>query len=391
MKDNNKSFKLYHIFIIVMFFLPLLLVIGIAFRGQRNISIIENRPLVTIPKFSFKSFLSGQYQDDLENSLADQLMASQVIKKYKKKISNQVTSNVSDVIKPNTCDYYIEITDNYYNYNCSNYLITKPKSFNFDYSEFKKLYNSINFDEKYIYFIEKDRSIDFENISKKEMVYDYIIKNFDAKDYSRLTLNSYDDLEKYFYQTDHHWNYEGQLKGYQDIIHLLLGNDEVTLNPTSKVTYDVIFNGSASRITVTETSTEKFTVYKYDLPYYRSYINDQEKEYGNPKSYDEKKYSTEIYANHYADYYGTDYAKVVYDFNNPLKENLLVLATSYSNSINNLIASHFNKTYVIDLRLYKDVYQEELDINKFIKDNNIDKVLIMGDIYSFAKGDNNGI
>ena len=41
----------------------------------------------------------------------------------------------------------------------------------------------------------------------------------------------------------------------------------------------------------------------------------------------------------------------------------------------------FNKTYYIDLRK-----NENFDANKYIEEHSIDKVLIMGDIYSFTGG-----
>ena len=384
MKKKNKFNKHYHILVIIMFFLPLLFIFGIIFRGQREISDLENRSLVTFPKLTFNNFKNSIFQDDIESALSDQFMFSQSIKKYKRKITNNITSKERNTLINNkdVCNYYVNIAANFYNYNCSNYLIEKYNNEEYDYSYYKDIYNNINFKEKYIYFIEKDRTIDFNNIALKENIFNEILDNFDAKGIDRFTIDSYDYLEKYFYQTDHHWNYEGQYRAYTHIISMLLGYNENTLEPINKVTYDVIFNGSASRMSVTDTSKEKFTVYKYNIPEYKVYINDEESTYGDKKLYDDNKYSKELYTNHYSLYYGADYAKVVYDFNNPNKKNLLMIATSYSNSINELIASHFNKTYIIDLRHYED----EIDFNEFIKDNNIDKVLIMGDINSFANG-----
>ena len=152
-----------------------------------------------------------------------------------------------------------------------------------------------------------------------------------------------------------------------------------------------IFSDALSRKSLTNLSNERFAVFTFNTPSYKSYINDKAKNYGSKENYLNNNYKSDLYANHYSLYYGGDFAKVEYDFNNKNKENLLVLATSYSNAINDLIASHFNKTYVIDLRFYKEHYNQDLDINKFIKNNNIDKVLIMGDIYSFAKEDKNAL
>ena len=99
------------------------------------------------------------------------------------------------------------------------------------------------------------------------------------------------------------------------------------------------------------------------------------------EQYYQGNYNKKEYINHYAKYYGDDYAEVIFDFSNPNKQNLLVLCTSYSNAIKQLLASHFNKTYYIDLRHNKD-----FKVNEYIEENDIDKVLLLGDIYSFIGG-----
>jgi hypothetical protein len=385
-----------------MFFLPLLLVIGIIFRGQKTISVIENRALTKFPKITLQNFKKGILQNQLESALVDQCILSQFIKNQQIKSTTNITEKLSNfilnihnwIMNSSSHNYYIKIRGDLYHYGSSDYIIDRPK-YPFNYDSVKKIYNNIKCSEKYIYFIETSAEIDFNNISKKEEIFQEIKNNFEAKDYARFTINSYEDLEKYFYQTDHHWNYIGQLRGYKQIINLLLGKNEKTLEPIDEVTYNVIFNGSRSRNTLTETSKEKFTVYKYNLPNFKSYINDQEKQYGNHELYDDGKFSTDVYTNHYGEYYGMDYAKVTYDFNNPDKKNLLMFVTSFSNPINELIASHFNKTYIIDFRPGQRIYKGQNDFtkfikdnNKFIKDNNIDKVLIIGSIFSFKKREN---
>ena len=80
---------------------------------------------------------------------------------------------------------------------------------------------------------------------------------------------------------------------------------------------------------------------------------------------------------HYRELYGADFGEIVYDYKND-KENLLIIANSYSNSINGLIASHFNKTYIVDPRHYKN-----FNYQSYITNNNIDKVLVIGNISLF--------
>ena len=293
-------------------------------------------------------------------------------------MSNAVKST-SDV-----CDLYVEVSGGYYFYGCSDYLIEKPTvdNYNYDFSntQIKSIFDSV-YIEKYIYFLEKDRSIIFNNISGKNKVFNTLKETIYATDYAKFEINSYEEYEKYFYQTDHHWNNVGSYKGYTEIAKLLGVNDYELKTPTDEVTYDVVFYGSSDRKIQTKISKEKFKVYEFEKLNYNTYINGVKKNYTDRNKYYDKTYSRDTYTNHYARYYGDDYAEVIFDYSNSDKENLLVLCTSYSNAIKDLLASHFNKTYYVDLRHYKD-----FDINSYIEKNNIDKVLLMGDITSFVGG-----
>ena len=96
--------------------------------------------------------------------------------------------------------------------------------------------------------------------------------------------------------------------------------------------------------------------------------------------------------NSYAFLYGDDYAEVVFVFNQPSKENLLIISNSYSNAVNELIGQHFNKTYVVDLRAYKEKYGHDFVLSKYIKDKNIDKALvIMSPTFIWAREPNRGL
>ena len=155
------------------------------------------------------------------------------------------------------------------------------------------------------------------------------------------------------------------------------------IKPVETVTFDdIVFYGSRSRISQIFDYKEPFTVYKFNFPEF-TIINDKLYDtYGNEENYFKGKYNRSRLTNHYGEFYGGDSGEVIFDFNNNDKDNLLVLGSSYTNAINKLIASHFNKTYVIDLRHYEEVMGEKFDIKRYIEENNIDKVLIIAD-YSF--------
>ena len=370
--------KIYKYAYIILFILPIFLFLLIPIRGQKERSTIESRFLVKIPSFNIKSFIKGEYQEQLEESISDQLVLSNKIRKINLKTNYLVNNSLIQLFKPITkCNYYVNINKEYYKYGCSNYIIEKQEH-EFTYDTDRDLFNSIKI-PKYIYFVEKDCSINFNSIEDKEIVYNNIKKYYHADDYARFEINSFDEFKEYFYQTDHHWNKEGQLKGYREIIRLLLGENEETLAPIAEKTYDVIFYGSADRKLQTKYSKEKFSVYKYPELEYDLLVNGKDIDYSHHLAYDEGKYA-KLKDTIYAKYYGEDYAEVIYDFHQPEKKNLLVICLSYSNSIKDLIASHFNKTYYVDTRHFED-----FDVNSYIEEHDIDMVLMLGDITMFDR------
>ena len=59
---------------------------------------------------------------------------------------------------------------------------------------------------------------------------------------------------------------------------------------------------------------------------------------------------------------------------NKNKENVLILGDSYTWSMDYLIANHFNKTYVVNLR-----FLDKFDYKDFIIKNKIKKVIVLNE------------
>ena len=166
---------------------------------------------------------------------------------------------------------------------------------------------------------------------------------------------------------------------------MLEGNNVNLVIPTGTITYDTIYNGSLSRDNLLKTSTEKFTVYTFSIPQYKTFVNDVEKQYGYRDWYvSSTDCPHKTYSNHYGMYYGDDYAKVVYKFNNPSAQSILIISTSFSNAVNELIASHYNETHVLDFRYYRKTYGERIDAQKYMEKNHLTKLLIIGDLPSLG-------
>ena len=57
-----------------------------------------------------------------------------------------------------------------------------------------------------------------------------------------------------------------------------------------------------------------------------------------------------------------------------------MLVDSYSNPVNGLIASHFDRTYVIDPRYYEDWAGAPFDAEAYLAEHPAGAVLMMGDV-----------
>ena len=298
------------------------------------------------------------------------------------------SSSASTPAQPdkNSYTYKEVVAGKLYKLDDSGYIVEKPhapEEYEFELYD-PKMLEAVTF-PKYLYFIECSESADFNDLYKYN-AFDYIKEHMPKMTgYDKLNYNSFDEYKTLFYQTDHHWNYQGSYIGYTQIIRMLEGPDVEVLKPVRTHVYNTIYNGSLARDNLLKCSTEKFTVYEYDLPPYKTYVNDEEKEYGYRSLYvSDDDFPHKAYSNHYGMYYGDDWAKVVYDFNCPEKENLLILGTSFTNSVNELLASHYNKTHVLDFRHYRKQYGERINAQKYMEENNISKMVIIGNISSLG-------
>lgn len=364
-RNINLGFVICFVFILFCGFITIII-------PPKEKSTLENRNLNKIEVFNIRTFSTGVFQQNLENALADQVMFSRNIKYYSNKYLNYV--DYKKINKKICKNKYVRVKNNYYTFDCDDAMIegTLDLSDKLEIIKSRIDYlNKINSDKVYYYVIDRSYAYDFE---KGKLVIDgyNIIKNninkIDSNHVKRLNIRDYDDYRKYFYKSDHHWNYKGSYKGYSDIIKMLEGNVEL-LKPVSIMEIKNKFNGSISKNTAVYNIYDKFKYYKFDFDNYDVYINGTKSYYGG---YDKFINDNTKYLNYYGAVYGGDYGEVVFDFKRPNKDNLMIIATSYSNPINVMLASHYNKTYVYDLRYYNN-----FDYNTIVKNNKIGKVLIL--------------
>ncbi|MEG1597214.1 MAG: glycosyltransferase family 2 protein [Bacilli bacterium] len=385
---KNKSIKsnqFFLVFIILTLFIPLFYI----FTNNKEVSILENKKLASFPTFSLSSIKNGFFQKNVDEFANDNFIFAEEIKKIYNDSKNYINNQFKEkfLSKDMCVNNYVSLGNDLYNYNCDNYMMYKGENIkDVKASIVDKLnnYNNIiakNADVKfYNYFIESDYSNDFSNSKNNSKIFNFINNNLNATS-SRLLISDYEQYKDYWYKTDHHWNYKGSYQGYVDIIHMM-SEDEI-LKPLNKRCFDnLIFQGSRARLVGDFSVKENFCAYDIKTKPFTTMIDGSIKNYGNEDKYfnNEIKENNSIEGiNHYGIFYGADYLELIYDFDNPKKENLLIISSSFSNAINRLLASHYNKTYKIDLR-----YTNSFNLTNYVKKNNIKNVLFIGDTIFYA-------
>ena len=330
---------------------------------------MENRSAEQIPKFNFKEFLNKNFQTKYELALSDQIPLALRMKYLEKDFSLKLKL----LYYQSKNDFYTNL--GYDVFLVKNFLVLKPYDLNNKKVSLDKKANNINNIvnnvknvDYYVYYIEKDEDINFET-GVKSGAYEYLKTKLDSNiKIDNFNISNIKEYQNYFYKTDHHWNYKGSYKGYKEVI-TLLGVKDFQI-PSKEKCVTSLFHGSKNIILGSNNYEEKFCFYEFNLPSHDVFNNIDEK---NTFANDSVKEPA------YWKYYGMDRGIITYDFHDNNKENILIIGDSFDNAINELIASHFNKTYNVDLRHYN-----EFLIKKFVKENDISKVLFIGNIGFFA-------
>lgn len=383
-------------------------------REPKKISALENRAMYQFPDIHADSLMNGSFQSKWELALGDQFIGSTTLKRWYNKYklrSLQVFFEACSSFLPKKetpqSQYVAYEPTNDHVYFDASYI---PKGENiflmepggnlviFDYygehlpelrrqmelivDDLKQVHTPL-FPEYYMYYIEGDSDIDFTNNQITHSLSDTareIFQNVGAFD--SFTFESREEFQEKMYRSDHHWNHIGQIEGYGDVIRLLLGEDEALRNITPRLIPDIRYTGSKGRSIADFSIWDDFYVGELDLPPYEVIIGGVEEKYaqyyGKIKKYLEGSYIRNSEANHYGECFGQDTGLITYDFHSPDKKNLLMIVDSYSNPINVWIASHFNRTYIVDLRHYKDYIGVDFSISEFAFSKDIHKILIMG-------------
>lgn len=383
MKKNNSKKNADILFLLILIIILLGGIINTFFNSD-DVNYYENRNAYQIPKINIKKILNKEFQDEVELAFSDQIPLAITMKKKYNFINNILTNELFKIIFKNRCDNrYVNLGNSTTVFGCNGNLVYNISHVSDDKAAYDNRIKNINraientTQDIYIYYIEKDTDIDFANNHKSD-IYSYLKSNINTNKIYNFEVNNFEEFNNYFYKTDHHWNYKGSYKAYGELVNILTKDEPLSYKEI--VCLNNNFSGSKANFSgASQFYKEEFCAYDFDLPEYKVYINGKLGKYGNEKYHLDN--PNDLVS--YVEYYGGDNGEIIFDNNDNSKENILVIGESYDNAILKLLASHFNKTYSIDLRNYERSNNKKFNYISYINDNKIDKVLLIGNIDYF--------
>lgn len=413
MKSKNIIFSLLLII--------LLTVIGlfVIFKTPDEYSLRENRVLDKFKRPTIVSVTDGSFQKNFENAFSDQFICKTALFDSYTNLNNALRNTVNIFVMDNSIDNTDEINndkDDMTLFSISDkgifsvgkdgdWLTEFPWLWSDDYNTliYQRIFNYNEIIKNnpntdfYIYKVTNFRETNwFDKANEIECAgnhYEELFKNEidPAYKYASRSYDSFEEYKKYNYKTDHHWNADGARQGYIEIIDLI--NDKYPeigepKEPIDKKTSEIKFYGSmakTSNYNVKEGDYDLISDYIYELKDYKLYINGElVSNYGQKEAYYNNTADDDKEINHYREFFGPDTYEKIYDFGDNTGINALIIADSYSNCIEPVLASHFDKSYFYDLRQEANM---PLNITKTIKEKDIDLVLYLGSYFDiFMEG-----
>ena len=339
----------------------------------KDVNNYELRPARQLPALTAKAYADGSFQEDFEAALSDQLPLSQYFKKAYNLANSVYLQHLILPIAAGDADLVVE-----YNglrlYRGS--MLYTLRDFEEDRPFYDAFYDSYNRameampeTEFYFYFIESDAVYDFLDGSSRP-TFDYMRQQLHAPEgrVARLHLRDFADFQACFLPLDHHWTAYGSYRGYLELLDLLQVED-APLQPVEERRLDA--NGGSKAVTARlSTFPAPVEVYFFDYP-------PLGQDYGSEELYR----SGELTQFSYGDFYGGDEAELVFDTGRPERDDLLVIGDSYDNAVLKLLASHFGKTYSVDLRYYPA--EDGFDLPEYVRSRGIERVLVIGSDYLY--------
>ena len=183
---------------------------------------------------------------------------------------------------------------------------------------------------------------------------------------SKLETLSNDEYLNYFYRTDHHYNANGALKAYEDIMTMM------EMDPTNEYEIKTIktpYYGSMAKSSLNDSVSDELQAIETDIEVSLKDPIDGFK----PMTIKDTKNK---FYDYYIGYFNGQFDEVTYKYNDYTGRNLLIIGDSISWQIDYLIASKFDETHIINMRFGK-WKNNNLNLSEYIQENNITDLLFL--------------
>lgn len=378
-----------------------------------DINEYENRYSVKLEAPMAETYLSGEFQDNTEAALADQVLFAIPAKQAYNKVSSSINKSILDkvlayaeekskneaneeesqspqraIADPNA--KYIQLPSgllmlkDHLMYNTRFLDVEKPRLDPriANINETIAAFPDIDF---YIYYIEKETDINFVS-GERSNVFEYLFENIDLPESqkNRFAITNFEDYDSWFYKTDHHLNHRGALECYKQFLAWMLP-EETPLSPTGE--YEIGYYSGSKAVGSDEGYQDINSCYSYDYVKVDTWENGNKVNYyGKQDSYiNQSRSRSELFPSvSYGDLFGYDDGEV--RFENPEKEgdSILFIGDSMDNTLLRLLAGHFPKLYDVDLRNYEAKMGEEFTLESYLaKHPDIKKVMLIGTLDIF--------
>ena len=389
---------------VVFFFLSITAFGGMTLlKDQTVFSEMENRNLDVRPDLTYTSFFNGEYSEDFDSFFKDQFYKRQGVTKayyqFELGLGKPEVNNVS-IGKNN----WINLSPSK-----NKWVYDQQHSFLMNRFDFINEITKRNDVDSYFFLLPdkqyvlshlflgqstdrfKKNFLDGLAIEGSKKLKTYNLKENFIKEFTN------EELQQFYYKTDHHWTYKGAYQGYVNMINILRENYPEIAEPLLEdelskycASPESAFIGSQNRfmMNIIDASEEPKCAYEIkDLNYYSDFsyspysggISDDRFSLVR-RGINEKRVS-------YASLTTDDYAYVVFENSASISDlNVVFTVDSYSNASQTYIPYHFKNTHFLDFRYF------EFDFEEYIKDNEIDIVIMMhnsnglaGEVLNFSK------
>ncbi len=353
--------------------------------SPKDVNTYENRYANKIAPLTAKGWLDGSFQDSVDKALSDQVQLSEVYKRTYYNTASRFLWTAAAPILPQLQDRYVNAAGTLL-FNGNLVYPPRPLSQDMDGETAAERLDGMadNFNQYFaahpeidfcVYYIERDIDLDFEagqGMRAREYFLNQLELPPDRVGY--LPVDSFEEFQSLFLQTDHHWNCRGSYRGYTQALELLLPG-EAPLEPLGEPVEVGTMYGSRS-LGLTSNFSEPFYAYRFDFPEMTAQRNGVPAAgYGKQAAFLAGQGDERLT---YGAFYGPDDGEAVLSTNRPERENLLILGESYDNAVIQLLASHFNNTYAVDLRYYQPYLGEDFRFSDYVEQRGITKVLLIG-------------